>query len=47
VTYGGPNDLPTWGTFTTYYEITENKKCGMTDKDSKMVGSDDAPRYHS
>jgi len=45
VTYGGPNELPKWGKFETYYEITESKKCGMTKKDSHIVDSGDAPSY--
>ena len=45
VTYGGPDELPEWGTFETYYEITDKKDCGLTKKDSHIVKSDDARDY--
>jgi hypothetical protein len=45
VSYYGCNELPKWGPFETHYEVTEKKSCGMTADDSKMVGSDDAPKY--
>ena len=36
--------LPQWGKFETYYEITEQKTCGLKVKDSHLVDSVDAPK---
>ncbi|KAF8250011.1 Di-copper centre-containing protein [Wilcoxina mikolae CBS 423.85] len=45
VTYTGDDNLPQWGNFETYYEVTDKKDCGMKKKDSNIVKSDDAKDY--
>jgi hypothetical protein len=45
VTYGAANELPKWGKWETYYEVTEKKSCGLTTEDSSLLGSARAPRY--
>ncbi|KAI5792061.1 hypothetical protein FPQ18DRAFT_389582 [Pyronema domesticum] len=45
VTYGAAHELPKWGKWETYYEVTEKKSCGLMTGDSALLGSASAPRY--
>jgi len=43
VDYGGVEQLPSWGGFTSYFEVTQNKTGGFTRKHSSILDSKDSP----